>query len=54
MPDSSSADPVAPPMDTVVMPTSSGINTAPDIAPVDITQMTMAERMARIESALNL
>ena len=52
MPDST--DPVAPPMDTVVLPTSSGINTAPDIAPVDITQMTVVERLNRIESALNL
>ena len=30
------------------------INTAPDIAPVDVVQLTVEQRLERIESALNL
>ena len=46
--------PTIPQADTVIMPDVQGINIAPDIMPVDIVQLTVAERLARIESTLNL
>lgn len=47
-------DPQPVPLDSVVTPQSQGINIAPDISPIGVAQLTLEERVLRIESTLNL
>ena len=40
--------------DSVSEPTQSEINVTQDIAPIDITKLTVEQRLEKIESLLNL